>query len=87
MYSLFEQIQSDARKQPLFQLYKKKYSPDNSVKLRLTITFKGLMRFLKDFVFEDFEPSFLPTDLDSTQLQRFLVSIFIYLGFKNELFS
>lgn len=66
-------IQNDARKQPLFQLYKKKYSPDISVKIKLIITFKGLLRFLKDFVFEDFEPSFLPTDLDSTQLQRFLV--------------
>jgi len=37
------------------------------------ITFKGLLKFLKDYLFEDFEPTFLPPDLDMTQMKTFLV--------------
>jgi hypothetical protein len=59
----------------LFQLYKKKYSADNSAAV---ITFKGLLKFLKDYLFEDFEPTFLPNDLDFGQMERFLVKI-IYI--------
>ena len=63
-------IHSDARKAPIFQLYKKKYSADNSTAI---ITFKGLIKFLQDYLFEDFEPSFLPADLEFSKMERFLV--------------
>ena len=66
-----QKIQLDAKKAPLFQLYKKKYSIDDS---SFMITFKGLQKFLKDYLFKDFEPSFLPNDLDNNQMKVFLVS-------------
>ena len=66
-----QKIQLDAKKAPLFQLYKKKYSVDDS---SFMITFKGLQKFLKDYLFTDFDPSFLPDDLEHTQMKIFLVS-------------
>lgn len=37
------------------------------------ITFRGLLRFLKEYLFEDFDPVFLPDDQDYGQVERFLV--------------
>jgi wobble nucleotide-excising tRNase len=72
-------LHSDAKKAPLFQLYKKKYSSKDKTKEHEAsmITFKGLLRFLKDYLFEDFEPSFLPADLDFHQMERFLVYLIL----------
>jgi len=44
------------------------------------ITFKGLLKFLKDYLFEDFEPTFLPPDLDMTQMKTFLVKKITYFS-------
>jgi hypothetical protein len=71
LYFLYNstKIKSDAKKAPLFQLYKKKYSPKNGP---LIITFKGILKFLKDYLFEDFNPNFLPVDLEIAKIEQFL---------------
>ena len=73
LYYLYNsQIVRDAeRKCPLLQLFKKKYYTDSF------ITFRGLVKFLKDYLFEDFKPAFLPADADdlSRGLNNFMVTI------------
>jgi len=71
LYYLYNaQIVRDAeRKCPLLQLFKKKYYTDSF------ITFRGLVKFLKEYLFEDFKPAFLPVDADDLQrdLKNFMV--------------
>ena len=65
----------NAKKAPLFKLYKKKYFPRiaEAEKSRQVITFQGLLRFVKDLLSEDFSPDFLPKDPDLKLTIQYLV--------------
>lgn len=63
-----------AKKAPLFQLYKRKFLPSKNVAI---ITFDGIRRFLREYLFEDLKPNFLKNagkDIDINQLINFLVN-------------
>ncbi|CAF0758789.1 unnamed protein product [Brachionus calyciflorus] len=67
-----QKIHQLAKKAPLFQLYKRKYLPAKNVAI---ITFEGIRKFLKEFLFEDFKPNFLKNvgnDVELSQLMIFL---------------
>lgn len=51
--------------------FKKKYKIGKKPSI---ITFESLIKLLKEYVFEDFEPSFLPVDVNNIKLaETFLV--------------
>ena len=74
---MFSQTLQDAKKAPLFQLYKRRYLKDKNL---IIITFDGLRKFLQDYLFEDFRPIFLTSieEVDIDIINRFLV-IFLRL--------
>ena len=71
---------TDIKRAPLFQRFKKKYksgpsSSSASSGKKGIITFGSLIKLLKDYLFEDFEPIFLPEDVENSKLlEHFLVS-------------
>lgn len=75
LFRYFQMFQN-AKKAPLFKLYKKKYFPKvpEHEKTRQVITFQGLLRFVKDLLSEDFSPDFLPKDPDLKLTIQYLVS-------------
>jgi hypothetical protein len=71
-------LRQSSKKAPFFQLFlnKKKYFFKKSIAL---ITFNGLRRFLKENLFEDFQPDFINNfDPDWTRTISFLVSKNLY---------
>ncbi len=82
LYFLYNshRAQTDVKRAPLFQRFKKKYksgpsSSSSSSSKHGIITFNSLIKLLKDYLFEDFEPDFLPKDVENTKLlEHFLVS-------------
>lgn len=78
LYFLYNsQVQTDVKRAPLFQRFKRKHrnasnGSSHSHKSRI-ITFEYLNKLLKDYIFEDFEPSFLPYDAQNMkQMEQFL---------------
>jgi len=79
LYFLYNshKAQTDVKRAPLFQRFKKKYKsgPSSAGRKRGIITFTSLIKLLKDYLFEDFEPNFLPEDVENNKLiEHFLVS-------------
>jgi len=64
-------VRDSERKSPLLQLMKKKHYTNSY------ITFKGLTRFLKEYLFEDFKPAFLPSDADEKTLHKNLKNFMV----------
>jgi len=64
-------VRDSERKSPLLQLMKKKHYTNSY------ITFKGLTKFLKEYLFEDFKPAFLPSDADEKTLHKNLKNFMV----------
>jgi hypothetical protein len=66
-----QKLQQLARRSPLFQLYKKEYFP---AKDKPIITFNGIKKLLKEYLFEDFKAHFLKEliNLNPTQMNSFI---------------
>ena len=62
--SFFCQIRDEEKKAPLFQLFNQKYSK------RIFIQFSNIKSCLKNIFQNDFEPKFLPTDFDKSDLEN-----------------
>jgi hypothetical protein len=71
-----QKIEKDIKRAPLFQGFKKRYKnqySEHSKKAKI-ITFDSLIKLLKDYLFEDFEPNFLPKDHTNIKLiEQFLI--------------